>query len=159
MLAMDKKVLVAVDDSENAMRAVEFVANFFSPEIKITLFNVLQDTAAMCEMNSPELTPYFISQQSSFCLLEEKKKELSNEALQNAKSKLVDAGFVEENITIKSEIKKSGIARDIIKESQAGYSVIVLGRRGLSGIKDFILGSISHKVFNGAKDASVLVVN
>ncbi len=156
---MDKKVLVAVDDSENAMRAVEFVANFFSPEIKITLFNVLQDTAAMCEMNSPELTPYFISQQSSFCLLEEKKKELSNEALQNAKSKLVDAGFVEENITIKSEIKKSGIARDIIKESQAGYSVIVLGRRGLSGIKDFILGSISHKVFNGAKDASVLVVN
>ena len=122
---MEKKILVAVDDSENAMRAVEFV----------------------------------ISQQSSFCLLEEKKKELSNTALQNAKSKLVDAGFAEKNITIKSEIKKRGIARDIIKESQAGYSVIVLGRRGLSGIKDFVLGSISHKVFNGAKDASVLVVN
>ncbi len=156
---MDNKVLIAVDDSENAMRAVEFVAKFFSLDNKITLFNVLQDTVAMCAMNSPELTPYFISQQSSFCLLEEKKKELSNEALQKAKSLLVEAGFAEKDITIKSEIKKRGIARDIIKESQAGYSVIVLGRRGLSGIKDFVLGSISHKVFNGAKDTSVLVVN
>jgi len=156
---MDKKILVAVDDSENAMRAVEFVAQFFSPDNKITLFNVLQDTAAMCEMNSPELTPYFVSQQSSFCLLEDKKKELSETALQNAKSKLMDAGYAEKNITIKSKIKKRGVARDIIEESKSGYSLIVLGRRGLSGIKDFVLGSISHKVFNGAKDTSVLVVN
>ncbi len=156
---MERKILVAVDDSENAMRAVEFVAQFFSPDNKITLFNVLQDTAAMCEMNSPELTPYFISQQSSFCLLEEKKKELSETALKNAKSKLVDAGFAENNITIISKVKKRGVARDIIEESQSGYGLIVLGRRGLSGIKDFLLGSVSHKVFNGAKDASVLVVN
>jgi nucleotide-binding universal stress UspA family protein len=29
MLPMEKKILVAIDDSENARRAVEFVANFF----------------------------------------------------------------------------------------------------------------------------------
>ena len=63
---MDKKVLVAIDDSENARRAVEFVANFFAPDNKITLFNVISDTATLCAMNSPELTPYFTSQQSSF---------------------------------------------------------------------------------------------
>ena len=156
---MEKKILVAIDDSENAMRAVEFVANFVTPDNKITLFNVLQDTAALCEMNSPELTPYFKSQQSSFCLLEEKKKELVNEALQNARKILLDAGFEENNITVKSEIKKSGVARDIINEAHSGYKAIVLGRRGLSGIKDFILGSVSQKVFNLAKDISVLVVN
>ena len=50
---MDKKVLVAIDDSENAMRAVEFIANLFTTDNKITLFNVIQDTAALCEMNSP----------------------------------------------------------------------------------------------------------
>jgi nucleotide-binding universal stress UspA family protein len=70
---MNKKVLVAIDDSENAMRAVEFIANSFAKDNKITLFNVIPDTATLCEMNSPELTPYFRSQQSSFCLLEEKK--------------------------------------------------------------------------------------
>jgi nucleotide-binding universal stress UspA family protein len=110
-------------------------------------------------MNSPELTPYFKSQQTSFCLLEEKKKELVNQAVQKAKNILMDAGFDENNITVKSEFKKSGVARDIVKEAESGYNVIVLGRRGLSGIKDFILGSVSQKVFNLAKDISVLVVN
>lgn len=74
---MDKKILVAFDDSENAMRAVEFIEKFFTSDSKVTLFNVMQDTAALCEMNSPELTPYFKSQQSSFCKLEDKKRTLS----------------------------------------------------------------------------------
>jgi nucleotide-binding universal stress UspA family protein len=156
---MNKKVLVAIDDSENAIRAVEFIANSFTTDNKITLFNVIPDTAALCEMNSPELTPYFKSQQSSFCLLEVKKKELVNQAVQKAKNILMDAGFDENNITVKSGFKKSGVARDIVKEAESGYNVIVLGRRGLSGIKDFILGSVSQKVFNLAKDISVLVVN
>ena len=156
---MEKKILLAIDDSENARRAVEFVAKFFAPDNKITLFNVIPDTATLCEMNSPELTPYFTSQQSSFCLLEEKKKKLVNEALKKAKRILLDSKFEEKNITIKSEIKKRGIARDIIREAKAGYNVVVMGKRGLSGIKDFILGSVSQKVFNTANDISVLVVD
>ena len=156
---MEKKILVAIDDSENARRAVEFVANFFAPDNKITLFNVVQDTAAICAMNSPELTPYFTSQQGSFCLLEEKKKKLVDEAMQKAKRILLNAKFEEKNITIKSETKKSGVARDIIKEAKSGYNAVVMGKRGLSGIKDFLLGSVSHKVFNTVKDISVLVVD
>jgi nucleotide-binding universal stress UspA family protein len=156
---MNKKILVAIDDSENAVRAVEFIAHSFSTDNQITLFNVIPDTATLCEMNSPELTPYFKSQQSSFCLLEEKKRELVNQAVQKAKNILMDAGFDERNITVKSELKKSGVARDIVKEAESDYDVIVLGRRGVSGIKDFILGSVSQKVFNLAKDISVLVVN
>ena len=156
---MANKILVAMDDSENALRAVEFIANSFTSENQITLFNVVQDTAVMCEMNSPELTPYFTSQQSSFCLLEEKKKELVITALEKSKKILLDAGFEEKNITIKSELKKKGIARDIIKEAESDYTIIVMGKRGVSGIKDFLLGSISQKVFNLAKDISVLFVN
>lgn len=156
---MSKKILVAIDDSENALRAVEFVSSSFSKDNKITLFNVMQDTATLCEMNSPELTPYFTSQQSAFCLLEDKKKELVGHALIKAKTMLLDAGFEEGNITTKAEFKNKGIARDIIQEAQDGYNVIVMGKRGVSGIKDFLLGSISQKVFNLAKDVSVLFVN
>jgi nucleotide-binding universal stress UspA family protein len=156
---MDKKILIAMDDSENALRAVEFIANNFSSDIKITLFSVVQDTAALCEMNSPELTPYFISQQKSFCQLEDKKHALVNAALQKGKQILIDAEFEEQNITIKAERKKNGIARDIIEEAQSDYTAIVIGKRGISGIKEFILGSISQKVFNLAKDISVLFVN
>jgi len=84
---MGQKILVALDDSENALRAVAFVAKNFKPEHDITLFSVLPDTAAICEMNSPELTPYFLSERTAFCTLEDKKKSLVTEALQKAKKK------------------------------------------------------------------------
>ncbi|GAH45018.1 unnamed protein product, partial [marine sediment metagenome] len=147
------------DDSENAMRAVEFIADSFTREHKITLLSIIPDTAAICDMNSPSLTPYFISHQITFCALEDQKKELVNEALQNARELLLKAGFEEKNITIKMQTRKKGIARDIINEAHSGYDNIVLGRRGLSGIKEFVLGSISQKVLHSARDMSVIMVD
>jgi len=67
---MDNKILVAFDDSENAMRTVEYIVKYFGKDNKITLFNITQDSSTLCDMNSPELTPYFKSQQTSFCTLE-----------------------------------------------------------------------------------------
>ena len=90
---MDQKILVAFDDSENAMRAVGFVANNFNIKSHVTLLSIVQDTASLCEMNSPELTPYFKSEQSSFCLIEDKKKELIQDALNKAQDVLLKAGF------------------------------------------------------------------
>ncbi|MCP4105168.1 MAG: universal stress protein [Desulfobacteraceae bacterium] len=156
---MIQKVLVAFDDSENAMRAVGHVAKFFNPTAQVTLFSVLYDTAALCDMNSPELTSYFLSQRTSFCVLEDKKKELINEALQRAKRLLVDAGFEENNVTVKTQAKKKGIARDIVTEASTGYNIIVMGRRGLSGVKEFFMGSVSQKVLHSVKDMSILMVN
>jgi nucleotide-binding universal stress UspA family protein len=156
---MGQKILVSFDDSENAMRAVEFIATSFTKEQEITLFSVLPDTAAICDMNSPSLTPYFISKQTEFCALEDQKKEFVNEALQKAKELLLNVGFEEKNITIKVGTKKKGVVRDIINEANSGYDTIVLGRRGLSGIKDFILGSVSQKVLHLAKDISVILVD
>ena len=156
---MTQKILIPIDDSENALRAVEFVAKSFSNDNQITLFNVMIDTAALCNMNSPELTPLFKSQQSSFCLLEDKKRELVDAALTKAKDMLSEAGFPSEQITIKIEEKKEGVARDILQEAKQGYDLIALGRRGISGIQEFFLGSVSQKVFHEAKDISVLIVN
>jgi len=156
---MTQKILISIDDSENALRAVEFVANSFSKDNKVTLLNVMLDTAALCDMDSPELTPLFKAQQTSFCTLEDKKRELVNSAVKKAKEILTAAGFAKENITTKVENKKRGVARDILDESKKGYDLIVIGRLGVSGFKDFFLGSVSNKVFNGAKDISVLIVN
>ena len=157
---MGQKILVALDDSKNAMRTIEFIAKTFSQSVNdITLFSVIPDTAALCDMNSPELTPYFLSQQSNFCQLEEQKKQLVNEALKQAKDILVNAGFDKGRVQLKVQAKKRGIARDIIEEAHSGYSIVVMGRRGLSGVQEFMLGSISQKVIHGVKDVSVLIVN
>lgn len=156
---MAKKILIAIDDSENARRAAAFVAQTFTPDSRITLFSVLPDTASICEMDSPELIPYFTSQQTSFCTIEAKKRELMENALSGAKKDLLAAGFDANAIKTKMVSKKKGIAQDIAAEAQTGYDVVVLGRRGISGIKEFFLGSISQKVINTVKDVSVVFVN
>jgi nucleotide-binding universal stress UspA family protein len=156
---MAKKILVAFDDSDNARRAVDYVAKSFGTDNMVTLFSVIPDTSTICDLESPELIPYFKAQQSNFCLLEEKKKNLLEKALKQAKESLLESGFKEKNIQTKLEPKKRGIARDILAEAGEGYDTIVMGRRGLSGVKEFFLGSVSHKVLSLAKDVSVIVVD
>ena len=156
---MTQKILIAIDDSQNAFRAVEFVSRHFSKESRITLLNVMLDTAALCKMDSPELIPLFKSQQTSFCSLEDKKRELVQKAMERAKESLLSAGFASGNIALKIEDKKHSVARDILAEADDGYELIVMGRRGVSGFKEFFLGSTSQKVFNGAREISVLIVN
>jgi len=156
---MAQKILIAFDSSENAMRVVEYVARVFSTEDTVNLFHVFSDTAVLCDMHSPELAEYFVAQQSSFCALEEKKKKHVNESMEKAKTLLLGAGFQEKNIGFKLEIKKRGIARDILREAEDGYDLIVIGRRGLSAIAEFFIGSVSQKILNAAKQVAVLVVS
>ena len=157
---MGQKILIASDESENSQRSVEFVSLTFSSDSLVTLFSVLLDAEAICKMQSPELTPYFKSQQQAFCSLEDKKKEVVMEALQKAKDTLTQRGFDKDNITVKTINRQKGIARDIISEAnKENYDLVVLGKKGVSGVKDFILGSISQKVIQGVKNTSVLLVD
>jgi len=155
---MSKKILIALDDSENAQRAVNAVAETFTRDSHITLFSVAMDTEALCKMNSPALIPYFKSQQSAFCSMADKNKELVETAIQQAKETLMTKGFEETNISIKHENLKDGVARDIIHEAEDGYDVVVIGRGGNSGIKDFFFGSTSQKVLNAARNVSIFII-
>jgi len=154
---MAKKILVALDESENALKSAKYVAESFTPDHEVTFFHVTLDTAAICNMNSPELTPYFTAQQINFCSLEDKKKELVQKAMDTAKALLIQAGFKEDKIAAKIEVRKKGIARDILAEAQSGYNTIVMGRRGLSGVAEFFIGSVSQKVLHNAQNISVVL--
>jgi nucleotide-binding universal stress UspA family protein len=156
---MSQKILIAFDDSDNAMRAVAYLAQLLTKDCRITLFSVVPDMSAICELQSPELTPYFKAQQDSLCVLEEKKREILTSAQLKAKALLLENGFKEDQVRVKSEPKKKGIARDIAAEAKAGYDLVVMGRRGLSGIKELFMGSISQKVLALAMDVPILLVN
>jgi nucleotide-binding universal stress UspA family protein len=70
-----------------------------------------------------------------------------------------NANIGERPLTVKvQEVFWFRIARDIIAEAQAGYEAVVMGRRGLSAIAEFFIGSVSQKVLHGTKDLSVILV-
>jgi nucleotide-binding universal stress UspA family protein len=79
-------------------------------------------------------------------------------SLQAGKQIFLRAGFKAEWMSTKIKIMENDIALTIIEEAHAGYDLIVLGRRGHSGLKKFLLGSVSQKVLHAVKDISILIV-
>ncbi|MFZ0450050.1 MAG: universal stress protein [Desulfatiglandaceae bacterium] len=156
---MAKKILVALDYSENASRAVEFLADTFNPDHEIILFSVIPNTAAVCDLEADTLVPHFSSQQKAFCQLEDEKRVALGVALKKAKEALVRAGFDENKVEVKASTQKRGVARDIVAEAEnSNVDILVMGRRGISSLKEFFMGSVSQKVLQLSKDLSILLV-
>jgi nucleotide-binding universal stress UspA family protein len=157
---MASKILIAVDESKNSMKAVNYVAKGMNSAATVTLFSVLPDATAACGLDSPTLTPLFRKSRQAFCAIEDTKKDTVKAFMQEAKKVLVESGFASKNVAIKILKKKTGIARDVLKEVERGkYDTLVIGRRGLSGVKQFVLGSVSNKIVKFVKKASVIVVD
>jgi len=155
---MAKKILLAMDESENSMRAVEFISRSFTTDHEVTIFSVVLDTPTVCEMDSPSLTPYFTAQKDAFCWVEDQKKMMIEEAHKKAGEALMKAGFDKKNIQAKIEGKKKGIAKGILDEANSGYDLLVMGRKGVAGGREFSLGSIPQKILQSIKDVSILLV-
>jgi nucleotide-binding universal stress UspA family protein len=66
--------------------------------------------------------------------------------MQQANQILMKTGFSSESIKIKIQNRKKGIARDIIREAQNGYSAVVARRRGMTGMRGIVLGSVAIKL-------------
>ncbi len=156
---MRQKILVAFDDSENAMRAVEHVARFCRQDSEVTLFSVIPDYDFKCMMDLTSMNPNQMNIHDSICSdLQKQKKRQVELLLQRAKNTLLESGFDAKNVMIKVDRKSRDVATDIVKEAAAGYDTIVMGRRGRSALEEFFLGSISQKVLHAARNGSVLIV-
>ena len=156
---MQQKILVALDDSPNAMRAVEQVARTYTPNIEITLYSVLPQVDFGCILDLNSLNREQLDLHYSLCSDMQKHKENQVErALDEAKNLLIKSGFDEKTVTVKVDRKGGDVAREIINEANTGYDTIVMGRRGMTALKAFFIGSISQKVLHAVKDKSVLIV-
>ena len=90
--------------------------------------------------------------------LEAAEKEISS-AFDKAKRCLTDAGFKSEQISTKVISDAYSRAEAIVKEARDGdYGTIVLGRRGLSKVKEFFMGRVSKKVIQTIRNRAVWVV-
>ena len=141
------KILACTDGSEQSLKALQQaakIAKCFNGEV----------TVIYVEDFIPHLAyigPYYS---------EEAFRELEERNIENGARIMADAVklFEEQNIQIKKLIKKGHPSETITRVAAEGrFDMVVIGSRGLGGLKKLILGSVSNAVAQGI-EASVLIV-
>jgi nucleotide-binding universal stress UspA family protein len=156
---MPQKILIALDGSEISSKIVEFAEKIFSKSSVITLFSVIPNVDLLCELDPPFIKGFAPKQYPDYCrTIQDEKRRLLEETLQAGRQVFLGAGFKVESVSTKIEIMENDVALTIIEEARTGYDLIVLGRRGHSGLKRFLFGSVSQKVLQAIEDISILIV-
>ncbi|MBU4258439.1 MAG: universal stress protein [Proteobacteria bacterium] len=149
-----KNVLVCVDNSENALRAVDHVGFMLSgTDCHITIFHTMKHLSRFVPMQVLE------EAEDLEKLWRNKAGEEIAPYIKKAKEILLKAGLSEEQITTKVTEGSRSSADDILKEAQDNdHGTIVMGRRGLSAVKEFFMGSVTSSVLNRAVSLAIWIV-
>ncbi|MGD8368472.1 MAG: universal stress protein [Desulfobacterales bacterium] len=149
--AMTQRVLIGVDGSDGANRAVDFTAGILHGHgFSAHLINVMR--------SSRSAVPPGEKQAGEPVCPEEAEEEMLS-VLGDARKRMAAAGFSPEKVTTKVITGAASRAAAIAEEADAeGCETIVVGRRGLSGVKSFFIGRVSNKVVHMARKNTVWVV-
>jgi len=150
------KIIVAIDGSENALRAVDHLSFILDSckhqAIDILLLNIWPGFIAVSG-------PWIIPHLSAFPTSKIKYKERTTLFLKQAEEMILGAELFPNQIKKKIVLKNTDISQAILLEAhQGGYETIVVGRRGISKAKEFFMGSVSNKILQQAGNKVVWIV-
>ena len=141
---VNQKILVAVDGSPCASKAVQFVADTIGPlaDYQIRLLHVVRGGSAE---ETEDLEANGVSE--------------SEPIFKPAKAILTAAGIDPTHISAKRISGVISRAGAIVNTAEkGGWGTIVLGRRGLSSVSDFFMGRVSNKVVHAGRMDTVWIV-
>ena len=147
----NKKILIAVDYSDNARRAVSYVAQLLGgvSGFNVTILHVIPEAE----------DDYFSGTAEGDEWLNQYKRKM-DARLEDCRQVLIGAGFAPENVSVRSPLRYCpSMAECILSErDELDFDTIVLGRQGLSRREEFLFGSISSKIVTHARNCTVWVV-
>ena len=150
-LALNKNILLAVDDSANARRAVHYTAYLLGgmEGVQVTILHVIP-------LPEEDFFPDQRQQDQWLALY----RERITAVIEEYRQILIEAGFEAEAVETRIPVRNCpSMAECILHERNTGhYATIVLGRQGLSRKEEFLFGSISSKIVNHARQCTVWVV-
>jgi nucleotide-binding universal stress UspA family protein len=149
-----KNILLAIDHSENAMRAVDHAGFMLSgTDANVTVFHSKRDLRRFVPA---EVLDEFPGVQKFW---QKKAGDVVAPYMKKAREILIEAGLAENQISVKLVDGSRSAARDILEESEKNsIGTIMLGKKGSSAVQDYSLGSITKKVLDGASNMAVCIV-
>ena len=125
-----KKILVAVDGSEQTLAMVDYLSTMVSPvDVEIVLFHVMSKVPE--SFRDWEKDPVVPMRQESLGKWEADREEKIRDFMRRLRRMLVDSGVPEYSVMISIQKLREGIARDIIVEAGRGYDAVLVGRTGM----------------------------
>ena len=147
---MIRKVLVAVDGSENSGRALDFgldLAEKFGATV--TVLNVSESPV----MGAVPMEPTTVSGESMVVFAKDLSRfheEILSKAVAHAKA-------VKPGVEVFWKYVEGDPALEIVAAAKDGFDVVVIGHRGLGRVREMFLGNISEKVAHLAPCPVVIV--
>ena len=150
---MYKKILIGIDGSEDAHKALKKVIDFYSDwKSKIVVFHSIEHNMI------PAFVPVFGLSHAipaeSYSMIRSEINKAGNMMLEEAK-KIFDKAGIPIETRLVEDIKPEQYAVDKIKEEN--FDLIVLGGKGHHSKIGALLGTVSTHVVNNA-DCDVLIV-
>ncbi|MBW2427577.1 MAG: universal stress protein [Deltaproteobacteria bacterium] len=155
---MQKEIMIAVDDSRHSKNAVDYAVNLYQAvkEVKFTVMHV-QPTISQYLLDEAKSKPQAYAELEK---VNRKNAEVARDLLDKYKTQMVSAGVAEDLVQLKSQPRMLGIAKDVLQASTTGrFDALILGRRGLSGLQDMFIGSVSANIVNNSVDTPVWLVD
>jgi nucleotide-binding universal stress UspA family protein len=156
------KILIAIDDSEGALKAVDFVGRQFAAmsNLKIDILHVIPNLPAPLWDDG-----HILTEEEREARIQVIDKWLNNQKLKlkpmfdRAVGKLTKMGLSQDQIETRTVTDTLDVAESILNEVKTGdYQMLVIGRHGYSKAKRFLMGSVASAIINRGAGAAICVV-
>jgi len=159
------RILVAVDDSPNALRTVRYVGSVLrrTPDAGVTLFHVLKPMPRELLEHGGSENPATEARLSEQLHREQERwlrtqREAECPVLQTACTALAETGFDPGGVALKFG-HEDDVAGNILEEARVGgYDTIAVGRYGSSHMTRLFGGGVTDRLLRDAKGLAVWVV-
>jgi nucleotide-binding universal stress UspA family protein len=151
---MIKRILVPIDGSEPSIKALDYALDLAENlEVEVVILSVVRPVTLPIFPMEDNVAPIVTAQQS--VRYAQKAKELYEnvlkEGLKRAKSR-------KPNLKITGKLAEGRPGDKIIEiAEEEGFDLVVMGSRGLSGLSEVLLGSITNKVAHHSKTPLLII--
>ncbi len=150
----NNEIMVAVDGSESALRAVDHLSFMFSasPDARFTLVHVTPRLKDYCEIDFGEEAKELEE------VITKGDKQCVESFMVHAYGKFTSAGIEKDRIEIRELPGSLSVGKALQAEAdRGGYGTVVFGRRGLS--KAFFMGSVSNYLINKLSNRALWLIS
>jgi len=160
-----ERFLVALDKTESSSKVIQYLNRVLAGarHTRLILFHVLPTVSPdllrrddlrhieLLHAEHPRLRGYFWTPEEEHSM---------EKVFEEARHELLEGGFSEDQLSTAFTVQSGEMAEILIEEAQKRQCpTLIVGRRGLSRLKELFLGSVSKSVTKSARGITVWIVD